>query len=200
MTEIWFYHLQRQPLEKALPQILENRLKKAGALSFRPRAMSGSTRSIPGSGLIRRRVFSRMGGQRWRWRTPAVYLTTGLKIPMARAEDFRRGAEMAPALAEPDAPMSARSPFSTATMRTNFSTHELSGKRLRSAGFGGLLQQSENGRWKRRPEQSRKSLIMSGLRRPELTIQGLNRSKTFHVKHFCPIGGKTLQGLIRPAA
>ncbi len=28
MTEIWFYHLQRQPLEKALPQILEKSLEK----------------------------------------------------------------------------------------------------------------------------------------------------------------------------
>ena len=28
MTEIWFYHLQRHPLEKGLPQILEKSLEK----------------------------------------------------------------------------------------------------------------------------------------------------------------------------
>jgi DNA polymerase-3 subunit chi len=28
MTEIWFYHLQRQPLEKAVPQLIEKSLDR----------------------------------------------------------------------------------------------------------------------------------------------------------------------------
>ena len=38
MTEIWFYHLQRQPLERVLPNLIENLLEKSWRVAVQARS------------------------------------------------------------------------------------------------------------------------------------------------------------------
>jgi hypothetical protein len=38
MTEIWFYHLQRQPLESVLPNLLEKSLEKGWRVAVQARS------------------------------------------------------------------------------------------------------------------------------------------------------------------
>lgn len=42
MTEVWFYHLQRAPLERALPELLERTLERG----WRAVVMAGSTERV----------------------------------------------------------------------------------------------------------------------------------------------------------
>ncbi|MGH6868933.1 MAG: DNA polymerase III subunit chi, partial [Methylocella sp.] len=38
MTEIWFYHLQRQPLERVLPNLIEKSLEKGWRVAVQARS------------------------------------------------------------------------------------------------------------------------------------------------------------------
>ena len=102
MTEIWFYHLQRQPLERVLPNLIEKSLEKGWRVAVQARSEErldaldswlwtysdesflAHGRACDGDGELQ-----------------PVYLTAGLENPNGAAlRLFIEGAEMAPALAE----------------------------------------------------------------------------------------------------
>ena len=86
MPEIWFYHLQHQPLEKVLPSLARKSARaRAGASSCRPRPRNGSMRSTTGFGPIRMRAFSRMAAPATAMpRCSRSISPRALKIRMAR--------------------------------------------------------------------------------------------------------------------
>jgi DNA polymerase-3 subunit chi len=104
--DIWFYHLTREPLERALPILLERSLDRGWRavvqardeerLSFLDDALwTWSDASFIAHGMARDGDAA----------VHPVYLTTGLDAPNGpRVRFFVDGAEIAPAIAAPDAP------------------------------------------------------------------------------------------------
>jgi DNA polymerase-3 subunit chi len=101
MTEIWFYHLQRQPLERVLPNLIEKSLEKgwrvavqatseerldaldAWLWTYSDESFLAHGRACDGDSELQ-----------------PVYLTVGLENPNGAAfRLFIEGAQMAPALA-----------------------------------------------------------------------------------------------------
>src|ERR1700724_2545900 len=101
MTEIWFYHLQRQPLERALPSVIEKSLEKGWRVAVQ--ATSEERLEALDSWLWTYSDESFLAHGRARdgdRELQPVYLTSGLENPNGAAlRLFIEGAEMAPALA-----------------------------------------------------------------------------------------------------
>ncbi len=101
MTEIWFYHLQRQPLESVLPNLIEKSLEKGWRVAVQARSEerldaldSWLWTYSDGSFLAHGRA--RDGD----CELQPVYLTGGLENPNCAAlRIFVEGAQLAPALA-----------------------------------------------------------------------------------------------------
>jgi DNA polymerase-3 subunit chi len=101
MTEIWFYHLQRQPLERALPQLIEKSLAKGWRVAVQ--AMSEERLDALDVWLWTYADASFLAHGRARDGDPElqpIYLTAGTENPNGAAlRLFVDGAEIAPALA-----------------------------------------------------------------------------------------------------
>ena len=102
MTEIWFYHLQRQPLERVLPSLIEKSLEKGWRVAVQAR--SEERLDALDSWLWTYSDTSFLAHGRARDGDPElqpIYLTVGPENPSGAAfRLFIEGAEMAPALAE----------------------------------------------------------------------------------------------------
>ena len=102
MTEIWFYHLQRQPLERVLPSLIEKSLEKGWRVAVQAR--SEQRLDALDSWLWTYSDTSFLAHGRARDGDPElqpIYLTVGPENPSGAAfRLFIEGAEMAPALAE----------------------------------------------------------------------------------------------------
>ncbi len=148
MTEIWFYHLQRQPLERVLPNLIGKSLEKGWRVAVQARSeerldaldswlWTYSDESFLAHGRARDGDFG----------LQPVYLTAGLENPNGSAlRLFIEGAEMAPAL--------AGSAYARAVaLFDGNNTEELAAaraqwKELKDLGFAlTYWQQGANGRW-----------------------------------------------------
>jgi DNA polymerase III subunit chi len=104
MTEIWFYHLQRQPLERAMPALIEKSLEKGWRVTVQARSEerldaldSWLWTYSDASFLAHGRARDGDAGLQ------PVYLTAGIENPNGAAlRLFVEGADIAPALAAAD--------------------------------------------------------------------------------------------------
>ena len=153
MTEIWFYHLQRQPLEKALPQILEKSLEKGWRAvvqaksderlealdswlwTYAEASFLAHGRACDGDGELQ-----------------PVYLTIGLENPNGAAlRIFVEGVEMAPALAQPGAAYARAIALFDGNNEDELLHARAEWKEVKERGFAAAYwQQSENGRWEKK--------------------------------------------------
>jgi len=105
MTEIWFYELQSQPLEKVLPNLIEKSLERGWRVALQ--AKSEERLEALDSWLWTFSDESFLAHGQAADGEPdlqPVYLTTGVENPNAAALRLLvEGAEMAPALAVPGA-------------------------------------------------------------------------------------------------
>ena len=153
MTEIWFYHLQCQPLEKALPQILEKSLEKgwravvqasteerldaldAWLWIYSDASFLAHGRAADGDGDLQ-----------------PVYLTTGVENPNGAAlRIFVEAAEMARALAEPGAAYARAIVLFDGNDEDELLRARARWKAVREQGLAAAYwQQGENGRWEKK--------------------------------------------------
>jgi DNA polymerase-3 subunit chi len=153
MTEIWFYHLQRQPLEKALPQLLEKSLEKGGRAVVQ--AKSNERLDVLDSWLWTYSEASFLAHGRASdgdGELQPVYLTTGLENPNGAAlRIFVEGSEMAPALAEPGAVYARAIALFDGNYEDELLLARAQWKELKERGFAAAYwQQGENGRWEKK--------------------------------------------------
>jgi DNA polymerase III subunit chi len=153
VTEIWFYHLQSQPLERVLPNLIEKSLEKGWRV-----ALQASTKE---------RIAAL---DAWLWtfsdesflahgragdgdpELQPVYLTTGIENPNGAAlRLFVEGAEIVPSLNAPGARYTrvvalfdGRDADELALARTQW-------KQVRELGFAATYwQQGATGRWEKK--------------------------------------------------
>jgi DNA polymerase-3 subunit chi len=102
MTDIWFYHLQRQPLDRVLPSLIEKSLEKGWRVAVQARSEERLDALDSWLWTYSDESFLAHGRARDGDATlQPVYLTVGLENPnCAAVRLFVEGAEMAPALAE----------------------------------------------------------------------------------------------------
>src|SRR5947209_8438333 len=100
MTEIWFYHLQRQPLERVLPKLIEKSLEKGWRVAVQARSEERLDALDSWLWTYSDESFVAHGRERdGDSALQPVYLTVGLENPnRAALRVFIEGAEMAPAL------------------------------------------------------------------------------------------------------
>jgi DNA polymerase-3 subunit chi len=153
MTEIWFYHLLRQPLEKALPQLLEKSLEKGwravvqASSEERLAALDQSLWTYSDAGFLAHGRASDGDGD-----LQPVYLTTGVENPNGAAlRIFVEGAEMAPVLAEPDAAYARAIALFDGNNEDELFRARAQWKLLKERGFAAAYwRQGENGRWEKK--------------------------------------------------
>lgn len=153
MTDIWFYHLQRQPLERALPTLLERSLARGWRASVQ--AVS-EKRLAELDDLLWRyapQSFLPHGTQKdGEPETQPVFLTIGADNPnRADVRFFVENAEIAPVLADPASTPSARAILmfdgnddaAVAAARGQW-------RQLKDAGHAlSYWRQSEDGKWEK---------------------------------------------------
>lgn len=150
MTEIWFYELQSQPLEKVLPNLIEKSLERGWRVALqatseeRLQALDSwlwtySDESFLAHGLA-------ADGEP---ELQPVYLTTGAGNPNGAAlRLFVEGAEMAPALAAPDANYARVVSLFDGREAEAVTRARAQWKDLQAQGFAAVYwQQDEKGRW-----------------------------------------------------
>lgn len=151
MTEIWFYHLQRQPLEKALPQLLEKALEKGwravvqASSEERLDALDAWLWTYSDASFLAHGRASDGDGE-----LQPVYLTAGVENPNGAAlRIFVEGAEMAPALA--DAAYARVITLFDGTNEDELFRARAQWKELKEQGFAAAYwQQGENGGWEKK--------------------------------------------------
>src|SRR5450631_381184 len=153
MIEIWLYHLQRQPLEKALPQLLEKALEKGwravvqASSEERLDALDAWLWTYSDASFLAHGRASDGDGER-----QPVYLTTGVENPNGAAlRIFVDGAEMAPALAGTDAAYARAIALFDGDNETELELARARWKELKERGFAVTYwQQDANGRWEKK--------------------------------------------------
>jgi DNA polymerase III subunit chi len=153
MTEIWFYHLQRQPLEKALPQLIEKSLEKGWRAVVQAKSEerldaldSWLWTHSDASFLAHGRAGDGDG------ELQPVYLTTGHENPNgAVLRIFVEGSEMAPALAECGAAYARAISLFDGNNEDELALARAQWKDVRERGFSATYwQQGANGRWEKK--------------------------------------------------
>lgn len=150
MTEIWFYHLQRQPLERALPLLIEKSLEKGWRVAVQ--AMSEERLEAIDSWLWTYSEESFLAHGRARdgdARLQPVYLTDGVENPNGAAlRLFVEGAKIAPALAAEGAAYARIVNLFDGNSLEELSCAREQWKELKSLGLqAAYWQQSERGKW-----------------------------------------------------
>lgn len=150
MTEIWFYHLQRQPLERVLPQIIEKSLEKGWRAIVQAKseerldALDSWLWTYSDASFLAHGRASDGDGE-----LQPVYLTSGPENPNGAAlRIFIEGAEMAPALAQPSAAYARVIALFDGNNEDELLLARAQWKEIRERGFpAAYWQQGENGRW-----------------------------------------------------
>ena len=150
MTDIWFYHLKRQPLERVLPNLIEKSLEKGWRVAVQAR--SEERLDALDSWLWTYSDESFLAHGRERDGDPAlqpVYLTVGLENPNGAAfRLFIEGAAMAPALAEAGAAYARAVALFDGNNEDELAAARAQWKVLKERGFAlTYWQQGANGRW-----------------------------------------------------
>jgi DNA polymerase III subunit chi len=150
MTEIWFYHLQRQPIERVLPNLIEKSLERGWRVAVQARSEERLDALDSWLWIYSDESFLAHGRERdGDGELQPVYLTTGLENPNGAAlRLFIEGAKMAPALAVDGAAyvravalFDGNNPEELAAARAQW-------KELKDLGFAlTYWQQGANGRW-----------------------------------------------------
>jgi DNA polymerase III subunit chi len=150
MTEVWFYHLQRQPLERVLPNLIEKSLEKGWRVAVQARSeerldaldswlWTYSDESFLAHGRARDGDFG----------LQPVYLTVGPENPNGAAfRVFIEGAKMAPALVEAGAAYARAVALFDGSNEDELALARAQWKELKDLGFAlAYWQQGANGRW-----------------------------------------------------
>jgi DNA polymerase-3 subunit chi len=150
MTEIWFYHLQRQPLERVLPNLIEKSLEKGWRVVVQAR--SEERLDLLDSWLWTYSDESFLAHGRERDGDPGlqpVYLTVGLENPNGAAlRLFIEGAEMAPGLVGDGATYARAVALFDGNNAEELALARAQWKELKDLGFAVTYwQQGANGRW-----------------------------------------------------
>jgi DNA polymerase-3 subunit chi len=105
MTEIWFYHLQRRPLESVLPGLVEKSLERGWRVVIQARSEERLDSLDQWLWTFSEASFLAHGRARdGDAELQPIYLSIGLENPNgAEVRLFIESAEIAPALAEPSA-------------------------------------------------------------------------------------------------
>src|SRR5450631_616674 len=150
MTEIWFYHLQRQPLEKVLPTLIEKSLEKGWRVTVQARseerldALDSLLWTFSDESFLAHGRARDGDGE-----LQPVYLTVGHENPNGAAVRlFVEGAEMGPALADASAAYARAVALFDGHNPEELAAARAQWKELKSLGFSAAYwQQGENGRW-----------------------------------------------------
>ena len=150
MTEIWFYHLQRQPIERVLPNLIEKSLEKGWRVAVQAR--SEERLDALDSWLWTFSDESFLAHGRARDGDSAlqpVYLTAGLENPNGAAlRLFIEGAEMAPALMGAGAAYARAVALFDGNNAEELAAARAQWKELKDLGFAPTYWQlGANGRW-----------------------------------------------------
>ncbi|MGH6858135.1 MAG: DNA polymerase III subunit chi [Methylocella sp.] len=150
MTEIWFYHLQRQPLERVLPNLVEKSLEKGWRAVVQ--ASSEERLDALDSWLWTYSDESFLAHGRARdgdGELQPVYLTTGPENPNGAAfRLFIEGSQMAPALAEAGVAYARAVALFDGNNAEELAAARAQWKELKDLGFAlTYWQQAANGRW-----------------------------------------------------
>jgi DNA polymerase III subunit chi len=153
MTEIWFYHLQRHPLEKFLPNLIEKSLKRGWRVAVQAR--SEERLDVLDSWLWTYSDESFLAHGRERDGDPGlhpVYLTVGLENPNGAAlRLFVEGAEIAPALTASGANYTRAVALFDGRDAEELALARAQWKELSERGFAATYwQQGETGRWEKK--------------------------------------------------
>ena len=150
MTESWFYHLQRQPLERVLPNLIEKSLEKGWRVAVQARseerldALDSLLWTYSDESFLAH-------GRAWDgdFGLQPVYLTVGLENPNGAAfRLFIEGAAMAPALAEAGAAYARAVALFDGNNEDELAAARAQWKVLKERGFAlTYWQQGANGRW-----------------------------------------------------
>jgi DNA polymerase III subunit chi len=153
MTEIWFYHLQRQPLERVLPNLIEKSLEKGWRVAVQARseerldALDSWLWTYSDESFVAHGRACDGDGE-----LQPVYLTTGLENPNGAAlRLFVEGADMAPALAEAGAAYARAVALFDGNNEDELAAARTQWKELKDLGFAlTYWQQGANGRWEKK--------------------------------------------------
>jgi DNA polymerase III subunit chi len=150
MTEIWFYHLQRQPLDRVLPNLIEKSLEKGWRVAVQ--ATSEERLDALDSWLWTYSDESFLAHGRARdgdFDLQPVYLTVGRENPNGAAlRLFVEGAEIAPALAEAGAAYARAVALFDGNNAEQVEAARAQWKELKGLGFPVTYwQRVPNGRW-----------------------------------------------------
>jgi DNA polymerase-3 subunit chi len=150
MTEIWFYHLQRQPLERVLPNLIEKSLEKGWRVAVQARSEERLDALDSWLWTYSDESFLAHGRARdGDGELQPVYLTAGPENPNGAAlRLFIEGAEMAPALAEAGAAYARAVALFDGNNAEELAAARAHWKGLKGLGFAlTYWQQGANGRW-----------------------------------------------------
>ena len=150
MTEICFYHLQRRPLERVLPNLIEKSLEKGWRVAVQARseerldALDSWLWTYSDESFVAHGRACDGDGE-----LQPVYLTTGLENPNGAAlRLFIEGAEMAPALAEAGAAYARAVALFDGNDAEELAAARAQWKGLKDLGFAlTYWQQTASGRW-----------------------------------------------------
>jgi DNA polymerase III subunit chi len=153
MTEIWFYHLQRQPLEKILPGLIEKSLEKGWRVALQARSEE-RLQSLD-SWLWTFSEESFLAHGRAGDADPElllVYLTTGTENANGAAlRLFVEGTQIAPALAGPGAGYARAVALFDGANSEELAIARSQWKELKEQGFAVTYwQQGQDGRWEKK--------------------------------------------------
>jgi DNA polymerase-3 subunit chi len=153
VTEVWFYHLQRQRLEAALPELLQKALDRGWRVVVQ--AASEERLDAIDQDLWTFSDTSFLAHGRARDGDPErqpIYLATGVENPnRAAARFFVEGAEIAAALADPAACYERAINIFDGNAEAELTRAREQWRQLKSLGYPlTYWQQAETGRWERK--------------------------------------------------
>ncbi len=150
MTETWFYHLQRQPLESVLPNLIEKSLEKGWRVAVQARSEERLDALDSWLWTYSDASFLAHGRERdGDFALQPIYLTVGFENPNGAAlRLFIEGAQMAPALVEAGAAYARAVALFDGNIAQELAAARAQWKKLKERGFAlTYWQQGANGRW-----------------------------------------------------
>jgi DNA polymerase III subunit chi len=153
MTEIWFYHLQSQPLERVLPGLIEKSLEKGWRVALQARseerleALDSWLWTFADESFL---AHGRSGDGEPHLQP--VYLTTGIENPNGAAlRLFVEGAEIVPALQESGANYARVVVLFDGRDAQELACARAQWKEVGERGFAATYwQRSDKGRWEKK--------------------------------------------------
>ena len=153
MTEIWFYHLQRQPLEIVLPQLLEKALAKGWRVAIQAKSQERIDALDSWLWTYSEASFLPHGrASDGDCEIQPVYLTAGLENPNhAELRVFIQGAEIAVGLGASDSPYARAIALFDGNDADELACARVQWKQLKESGFAATYwQQDGSGRWEKK--------------------------------------------------